>query len=409
MEEASDSLIAGAVLRWEEVASKLEAFVTGPTPEQTDVAKSLKIEIDPSMPAPVAAVILKSRLSDAIIEPLKTGAEIPENLTQLEEELGLEHTKAFITGTFAERDAWFKSRYILMTVNGLKKLQPRVSDVVVRADDPNRQMVISSIGENGRIYMKGGNGLGAWPNHLTLIARQGESEDHESMVQKIDAQVRNSRVLFSPSSNHLEALSEFRISHIRPTGEVIRELEDLLESGESGESPFQRLVELHPELLASLVSGHWGTYVIPQQKLGAEHVTDFLVLGLNSLGPQWLAVELEAPRHELLTQKERLRSEVHHAINQIEDWREWLTTNVAYAQMTLHLHGLTNKVPGLVVIGRDAPHIDRQPARSRISEEQNIQVHSWDWVLRQARRLEAGGLQISALETSSDDVEVDFI
>lgn len=395
--------------QWEEVASELEAHVTGPTLHQREIAKSLRIEIDSSMPAPVVAVILKLEIAAAIFEPLKSGAEVPETLTQLEEDLGLEPTKAFITGTFAERGAWFKSRYILMTVNGLKKLQPRVGDIVVRADDPIRQMVISSIGENGRIYMKGGNGLSAWPNHLTLIARQGESEDHASMVQKIDAQVRNSRVLFSPSSNHLEALSEFRISHVGPTGEAIRELEDLLESGESGESPFQRLIDRHPELLACLVTGNWGTYVIPQQRLGSEHVPDFLVLGVNSLGPQWVAVELEAPRHELLTQEARLRSGVLHAVNQIEDWREWLTTNIAYAQTTLHLHGLTNRVPGLVVVGRDAPHMDRQPARSRVSEEQNIQIHSWDWVLRQARRLATGGLQISALETSSYDVEVDYL
>lgn len=109
---------------------------------------------------------------------------------------------------------------------------------------------------------------------------------------------------------------------------------------------------------------------------------DFLVLGFNSLGPQWLAVELEAPRHALLTKDGALRSEVHHAIKQIQEWREWLTQNVAYAQEQLGLYGITNRVKGLVLIGRSDVSYEREPARSQVLEDSNIEIHSWDWLCR---------------------------
>lgn len=147
------------------------------------------------------------------------------------------------------------------------------------------------------------------------------------------------------------------------------------------------MIERNPELLASLVQGHWETFVIPQKRLGAEHVTDFLVLGVTSQGPEWVAVELEAPRRELLTKRGRLREAVQHAVNQIQDWREWLTVNVAYAQNQHHLVGLTNRVPGLVIIGRADPAAEREPARRRHAEQDQIQIHSWDWLLREIQRI----------------------
>lgn len=230
----------------------------------------------------------------------------------------------------------------------------------------------------------------------------GGDDGHADRVAAIEADLRNSRSTYSPSSPALDTLVDFKVSPSLPTADAIRELEDLLESGESNEGPFQRLVERHPQLLSSLVVGNWGTYVIPKQRLGNQHETDFLVLGVNSMGPRWVAVELEAPRHELLTKNGALRSEVQHAVNQVQDWRDWLTTNVSYAQGTLHLHSITDRIPGLVIVGRDTPKLDREPARSRVAEQQDIQIHSWNWVLRQAQRFVNDGRQLSTAVLAPD-------
>ncbi|MGC4174700.1 Shedu anti-phage system protein SduA domain-containing protein [Demequina sp.] len=377
------------------MADRLESLVASPTEEQQQLATAVGLDIPENAPAPVVAVLLRERLADVLMEPIGRAAEIPETLTALEDDLGLTERAVLRTGSRLELSAWFTARYMLVTARGLRALQPVPGDVVVRADRPTEKSVISSIDDSGRVFMKGGRGQRAWPNHLRLIAREGESDEYREKASAVDAAIRNAKTNYSPSSPAFAHLDEFRVDTYVPTVDAIRELEDLLDSGESNEGPFQKLVERHPQLLCSLVIGNWGTYVLPQQRLGAEHVTDFLVMGANSLGPQWVAVELEAPRHALLTRSGELRSEVQHAVTQIQDWRDWLTSNVAYAHMTLHLHGITNSVPGLVIIGRDDPSPDRQAARSRVAEQQNIQIHSWDWVLRQAKRLAADGRQVA--------------
>lgn len=391
--------------RWKDVAERIESHVSGPTDEQSAVAGALGLELPGGTPAPVVAVVLRARLAEALRENLRSGVDVPETLERLEADLGISDRSGLITGTREEISAWFESRYMVITAKGLRDLKPGEGDVVTRPDNPAEHMVISSISDSGRVYMKGGRGKSAWPNHLDLVSRSSDDSTHGAMVAAVDAGIRNARSDYSPSSPVLDELAEFRVTVTIPTVDAIRELEDLLEGGESKEGPFQDLVERHPQLLASLVVGNWGTYIIPQQRLGAEHVTDFLVLGVNSLGPQWLAVELEAPRHELLTQKGALRSEVQHAVNQIQDWRDWLTANVSYAQGALHLHGLTNSVPGLVIIGRDEPRASRQPARSRVAEQQDIQIHSWDWVLRQAKKLATDGRQLSTAQSRTARAE----
>jgi len=47
--------------------------------------------------------------------------------------------------------------------------------------------------------------------------------------------------------------------------------------------------------------------------------------------------------------------QTRHAIKQIDDWRDWLTTNVAYVRTEKGLHGLPNRAPALVGIGRRDP------------------------------------------------------
>ena len=73
----------------------------------------------------------------------------------------------------------------------------------------------------------------------------------------------------------------------------------------------------------------------------------------------------------------------------------WLTRNVAYAQGELHLYGLTNQAPGLVIIGRDDPSAERNASRAQSAEEPRIAIHSWDWLLRHARNLSANVVRVS--------------
>lgn len=374
--------------RWKHVASQLEAAATGPLEEQFATATALGLSLPKGMPATVAAVVLKDHLAGVLLEGLGRESEIPESLVELERELGIADPAVLVTGSAAEVSAWFAARYMLMTARGLKATKPGIEDVVTSEAWPGERRVVSSIGDDGRVYMKGRPPRRAWPNRLKIIARPGQAK-YRKEVLAIEASLLNSASYMRMNLDRFDALQEYKLPSHVPSPEAVRALEELLERGEPKEEPFQTLLTQYPSLLAATVVGASGTYVIPKQRLGAEHVPDFLVLGINSLGPQWLLVEIEAARHRLVIKDGSLSGPTRHAIKQIQDWSEWLTTNVAYAHNEKNLYGITNRAPGLVIIGRDEPTTQRQASRARSQESEQISIHSWDWVLRSARNLSA--------------------
>lgn len=373
--------------RWARVRDGLQRLVSGPTPGQVvDVASKLGIDVPSSTPALVAAVILRVELRKPLFESMQTAADIPDVLTSLEYELGVSSTTQLFTGSRDEVSAWFATRYMQMTILGLESLKPEVGDIVASSAWRSEVREVSSISETGRVYMKGRPSRSAWPNHLELVTRVGGAQ-HREQVARIDARLRNATQSTSTNLDNFAGLSEYELQNYMPSYEAVRLLEELLESGESQEEPFQRLITGFPELLSTTVAGSWKTFVIPKTRLGSELVTDFLVLGITSVGPQWVAVELEAARHATLLQDGELSQPARHGIAQIESWRDWLTGNVSYAQTQLGYYGLTNRVPGLLIIGRGDPSGRRISGPSRSAESARIAVHSWDWLLRNCVKL----------------------
>ncbi|MCU1530099.1 MAG: hypothetical protein JWP75_3862 [Frondihabitans sp.] len=370
--------------RWEQIADDLDSMAAGPTAAQIATADALGIPLSRTLPAPVAAVVIRDHLAPVLFQGVGGDADLPDALGDLEAELGVTPSAHLTTGSRDEVSAWFNARYMVMTSRGLRALMPETGDVVAGHSSAIERRVISSLSADGHINFKGRPTARAWPNHLVSVARVGSSE-HAEAVQQVDASLRNSANYAGASFGNFLPLAEYALDGYTPAPEAIRALEELLESGERLEQPFQDLLERYPARLASVVIGYWKTYVIPQPRLGAEHVPDFLVLVFNSLGPHWVTVEIEAARHKIVNQSGRLSGPSNHAVAQIQDWREWLTHNIAYAQTEHHLHGLTNRAPGLVIIGRDNPSSQRQAARAQSEEDARIVVHSWDWLLRNAQ------------------------
>lgn len=375
---------------WRSVAESLEATLAGPTEEQVHVAEALGVMISDDLPALVAAAILSERVAPALMRSTSDREPNLEALRQLEAALGLvaapitEETSADVVS------AWIQSRYMEKRLRGIRELQPQSGDVVRLIGPRPNLMIISSVDRRGRIHMKGGRGVGAWPDNLHLVAREGVHENHADLTVEVMNHIRNSKTDYDPNSSLLDKIAKYRLDRVRPDGLALQELEDILDSGDGSEGPLQRLIERHPQLLASTVIGNNGTYVIPQKSLGSEFRADFVVLGINSTGPEWVLVEIEASKHNLLNRDDSLTGAVRHAVGQIQDWREWLTNNVSYAQQQLGLHGLTNRAPGLVIIGRAEPTMERGTARSLAREQQSISIHSWDWILRQGKQLADG-------------------
>lgn len=382
---------------WERVANRISALIASPTDEQHELARQVGVDLNAALPSYVAAIVLRHSLQSALQIRTRVGAELPEALLDIEKEMRIPKKDRAVlsTGTREEVTAWFATRYALKTVRGLRLLKPSPGDIVSSQGWGGESRIVSSIGLNGRVYMKGRPSRSAWPNNLEMILREGGT-GYSDAVGVIDAHLRNGATYADYNHARLETLREFEVKSHVPSPEAVRALEELLESGERKEEPLQILLTQHPALLAAAtVIGGWSTYVIPKQRLGAEHVPDFLVLSVNSLGLQWVAVEIEAARHRILVKDGSLSGPTRHAVKQVEDWREWLTRNIAYAQDQLHLYGLTNRAPGLVLIGRADPQTQREPARARSEEESRIAIHSWDWLLRQARRTSVDSLHAS--------------
>lgn len=380
---------------WQVVADQLDKDAVAPTSEQVRVATAIGVTLPSNIPAPVAAVVLRDQLSDVLFARVGgTGWEIPDALTELEDELRVSAHAHLVTGTREEVSAWFAARYMIKTARGLRAVEPQPGDVVVSQGWSNEKRVISSIGADGRVYMKGQPPRKGWPNHLEVVARVGQL-GHSTAVQAVEAALLNGAKYTSTNFAKLDELNEYALGTHVPSLEAVRALEELLESGEPREEPFQALVTRCPALLSASVVGGWKTFVIPKQRLGAEYVPDFLVLGISSIGPQWVLVELEAPRHKIRNKDGGISGPTRQGVKQIRDWREWLTTHVAYAQSGLHLYGLTSHASGLVIIGRDDPTVERDQSRAQSAEEARIVIHSWDWLLRQARNLAVSGVDVS--------------
>ena len=160
--------------------------------------------------------------------------------------------------------------------------------------------------------------------------------------------------------------------------------------GARDERDMQRFLEDHPLFLTQQISGGSGAWVIPQRRLGAEHVTDFLVALKASGGFVWHAVELESQHAKVFNRNGDPSATLNHALRQIRDWRSWLSRNRDYATRPLEQsgHGLIDIDPeleGLIIIGRDA-NVDQATTeqRRRLMHESRVKIETYDWLLSQA-------------------------
>jgi len=145
------------------------------------------------------------------------------------------------------------------------------------------------------------------------------------------------------------------LNHLR---EILNSFEALL-SQDSSEETLKQFLKENPLLIDPTAKE-----IRVEHPLGSEYRIDFVVIHESDVGLLYTLVELEKATCRLFTQaEEELTRELRHAIQQVEDWQEWIEENISYAERT-GLAGI--RLPrGVIVIGRSLTLTEKMRRRLR--------------------------------------------
>lgn len=73
--------------------------------------------------------------------------------------------------------------------------------------------------------------------------------------------------------------------------------------------------------------GHHEAYIIPEFQLGTNYRADYLLIGRSSGGYEFVFVELESPKGNIIKKDGNLGEVFRKGIEQVSDWRRWLQRN----------------------------------------------------------------------------------
>lgn len=367
---------------WKEVDKELAALTGKATLEQLKLAEYVGLKIPKDLPRIAAGAMLRIALANEL--DLPSGNQINDRSASRLDLLFRPSDPSISPQTEEEAEAWITYLRFVRRRESLSKLELNEGDVVERKDGEIAE--VSSIGWDGRVFFKGGHGFGAWPDMICVVARNNEQSNSASEARR---HAENSAARRTASSFWSVAkskdLSKFRIKDV-VSEQDIAELEMAVE-GADDERPIQKFLEENCHILTALLGGS-ECYCIPQKRLGAEYVPDFIIGDVNSLGIRWVLIELETPRSGIYVQDgSRFEAKTLKGINQIIDWRNWLSGNIGYARQRrsengLGLFDIREKSDAVVVVGRRSRMPETKDAlRHEYLQSNGIQIHTYDWLI----------------------------
>lgn len=143
--------------------------------------------------------------------------------------------------------------------------------------------------------------------------------------------------------------------------------------------------DIHPFIAANpflLHSNHDAIISEVPIGMGTEHRMDFLVREPNG---EYVLVEIENPNHRLVNQNGDISAHVNHAVQQVENWQEWIEDNLPTAQ---RYFADISSPRGLVIIGRSrnmARFEKRKIARRNTNLASRMKILTYDDLLAGAR------------------------
>lgn len=104
--------------------------------------------------------------------------------------------------------------------------------------------------------------------------------------------------------------------------------------------------------------GHHFACVVPEYSLGSEYRVDYLLIGKNSIGYQFVLVEFEDVNVEYKNKTSNSETEkVRKGLTQIRDWKRWIDKNKDYFENSEGISEFGRNIPSwgfyyCLVVGR---------------------------------------------------------
>jgi ribosomal protein S18 acetylase RimI-like enzyme len=120
----------------------------------------------------------------------------------------------------------------------------------------------------------------------------------------------------------------------------------------------------------------------PKVKLGTEHITDFVIVNPKS---EYVLVEIENVKSKLFTTTGNPTHQLSHALRQVQDWKQWIRDNGAYARQSLPN---INEPLYWVIIGRDKDLSEEETKRLQQMNSSSfpIRIMTYDEILRKIKQ-----------------------
>ena len=217
-------------------------------------------------------------------------------------------------------------------------------------------------------------------------ALSGESDDPSSALDDLLQGSIGPDIASYQRKRVNSELEQYSVIWDRISAQDVKSFSNLLKENPD-ESAMQEFLKAHQKFLAQTMRYGHGRYQISKVRLGSQHIPDFLLAEMSSIGLEWHAVELESPKLKLCRKNGLQTSKLTHAIGQIRDWRTWFRNNRDYARRPeteggLGLIGIDDRVSGLIVMGRRIEYPERfNEFRRQTKDRENIEIHSYDWLL----------------------------
>lgn len=371
---------------WREADEALAASTGAVTPKQQELGKQADTLIAPHAPKIVAAVMLRLALAEELnLPPQRPVSDRYESRLQI---LRRPSDPSISPHTDEEAEAWVTYLRLVRRRESLSELKLNEGDVVETKSGDLAE--VSSIGQDGRVFFKGGRGFGAWPDLISVVARRDDNSESATAARRRARNAAARRAQISAwSMAKSQDLSEFTTEDI-VSEDDIAELESVITTAED-ERPIQKFLEENGHLLTALLGGTL-RYCLPQKRLGVEYVPDFIIGDVDSLGVRWVLIELETPRSGIyLKDGLMLDEKARRGVSQVVAWRNWLSSDIAYARQRrsengLGLFDIREQSDAIVLVGRRSLMPETKDAqRHEYRRSNNIQIHSYDWLLEELR------------------------